>query len=201
MSNGFMTHSRSRLVTSAHVQTTREQPQQQRFLRYRLTSMKCPRLFSHEMTGQVDSGVLINFSVSSCCLLLLASSVLFSGRVVCDTVFALPATLSTAFSLDGTPTNARRITLQPILSVATRPTLYMRRLAPHSTLAFPKHHASSSHREIHCLYLAGKLAHVMDVYFVFHVQFEVLFANGIDLHLCGSCDTVQANRGFWHTGH
>ena len=107
----------------------------------------------------------------------------------CDTVFALPATLSTASSLDSTPTNGRRITLQPNLLVATRPALYMRRLAPHSTLARPQHHASSSHR--------GNTPHTSLV--VFHVQFEVLLANGIDLHLYGICDTVQANRGIWHT--
>ena len=36
------------------------------------------------------------------------------------------------------------------MPVARRPTLCMKRLAPHSTLACPKHHASSSRREIHC---------------------------------------------------
>ena len=103
--------------------------------------------------------------VSSCCLLLLGrarpSSVLFSESMGCDTVFALPATLSTASSLDSTPTNGRRITLQPNLSVATCPTLYMRRLAPHSTLACPRHHTSSSHQEIHCI---PRWLHAMDVY-------------------------------------
>ena len=39
----------------------------------------------------------------------------------------------------------------------------------------------------------------MDVYVVFHVKFEMLLANGIDLHLYGICDTVQAKRGIWHT--
>ena len=34
----------------------------------------------------------------------------------------------------------------------------------------------------HIAYLAGKLFHVMDVCVVFHVQFEVLLANVIDLH-------------------
>ena len=34
---------RSRSVTSAHVQTTREQLQQQRFYFYRLTQIKCPQ--------------------------------------------------------------------------------------------------------------------------------------------------------------
>ena len=152
-----MTHSRSRSVTSAHVQTTREQLQQQRLYIYRLTPVKCPHLLSHEMTGQVDSGALDQFlspphvvSYSAVVLLLGRALFVFSGRMGCDTVFALPATLSTASSLDSTPTNGRRITLQPNLSVATRPTLYRRRLAPHSTLACPKHHASSSHQEIHC---------------------------------------------------
>ena len=53
-----MTHSRSRSVTGAHVQTTREQLQQQRLKKNRLTLVKCPHLLSHEMTGQVDSGAL-----------------------------------------------------------------------------------------------------------------------------------------------
>ena len=54
-----------------------------------------------------------------------SSSVLFSGRMGCHTVFALPAVPSTASSLDSTPTNGQRITLQPNLSATTRPTLYM----------------------------------------------------------------------------
>ena len=33
----------------------------------------------------------------------------------------------------------------------------------------------------------------MDVHVVFHVHFEVMLAHGIDLHLYGICDTVQAN--------
>ena len=37
-------------------------------------------------------------------------------------------------------------------------------------------------------------------YVVFHVQFEVLLANGIDLHLYGICDTLLSNRDIWHTG-
>ena len=40
----------------------------------------------------------------------------------------------------------------------------------------------------------------MDVHVVFHVQFEVLLANGIDLHLYEICYTVEANRDIWHTG-
>ena len=134
-----MTHSRSRSVTSAYVQTTREQLQQQRFCIFRLTPVKCPHLLSHEMTSQV---------VSSCCLLLL--------------VFALVL-----------QKNGRRITLQPKLPVATRPTMYMKRLAQHSTLARP------IRIKKYITYLAGKLRQVMDVHVVFHVQFEVLLANGI----------------------
>ena len=54
-----MTHTRSRSVTCAHVQMTREQLQQQGFVYiYRLTLVKCPHFLSHEMTGQVDSGAL-----------------------------------------------------------------------------------------------------------------------------------------------
>ena len=49
------------------------------------------------------------------------------------------------------PTNGRRFTLQPNLSVATRPTLNMRILAPHSTLVCPRHHTSNSHQEEHCI--------------------------------------------------
>ena len=124
------------------------------------------------------------------------SRALFCSRegMGCDTVFELPATLSTASSLDSAPTNGRRITLQPNLSVATRPTLYMRRLAPHSTLACPKNIRRPVRIRKYIACLAGKLLHVMDVYVVFHVQFEVFLANGIDLHLYGICDTVQANR-------
>ena len=43
-------------------------------------------------------------------------------------------------------------------------------------------------------HLAGKLRRVMDVYVVFHVQFEILLANGTDMHLYGICDTAQAYR-------
>ena len=56
-----MTHSRSRSVTSAHVQSTREKLHQQRFYIYRLVPMKCPYFLSYEMTGQVDSGALDQF--------------------------------------------------------------------------------------------------------------------------------------------
>ena len=84
------------------------------------------------------------------------------------------------------------------MSVATHLILYLRRLTPHSTLACPKHHASSSHQEIHCI-PRWQTASVMDVHVVFHVQYEVLLASWIDLHLYGICDTVQANRDIWHT--
>ena len=127
----------------------------------------------------------------------------------CDTVFALPATL------DNTPTDVVSL---PNLSVATRLTLYLKRLAPHLTLACPKLHASSrqsatlsSFQKILSLYRTrmcsgstlhisqAECLHVRDVYVVFLVQIEVLFANGIDLHLYGICDTVQATRDIWHT--
>ena len=126
--------------------------QHQSFYKYRLTPMKSPHLLSHEMTGQVDSGALDQFLTTrtSYRIQLLSPSArpssVFSGRMGCDTVFALPATLSTASSLESTPTNGRRITLQQNMSVATRPTLSVRRLAPRSTLACPKHHVSSSHQ-------------------------------------------------------
>ena len=118
----------------------------------------------------------------------------------CDTVFAHPCN-SDQGHLHWTvlQQTGRRITLQPNLSVATRPTLYMRRLAPHSTLTCPRHHRVPIRIGKHIACLAGKPLHVMDVSVVFHVQFKVLLAHGIDLHLYGICDTVQANRGIWNT--
>ena len=56
-SNGLITTLKI-MVAGAHVQTTREQLQQQRFYLYRLTPLKCPHLLSHEMPGPVDSGAL-----------------------------------------------------------------------------------------------------------------------------------------------
>ena len=73
--------------------------------------MNCPHLLSHEMTGQVSSGALDQFSqfsrtsFSGAVHFARPSSVLFSGRMGCDAVFALPATVSTATSLDSTPTD------------------------------------------------------------------------------------------------
>ena len=109
--------------------------------------------------------------------------------MACVTVFALPATLSTASSLDSTPTNGRRITLRPNLSHTVRVeigTTFNTGLSKTSRVQF----ASKST----FAYLAGKLLQVMDVHVVFHVQFEVLLANGIDLHLYGICDTVIVPR-------
>ena len=113
-------HSQDHGRSQVHMwQTTREQLLQQRFYIYRLTPVKCPHLLSHEMAGQVDSGALDQFLslphvvsypavVSSCS----AELCFVLGRIGCDTVFALPATLSTASSLDSTPTNGRRISRQ-----------------------------------------------------------------------------------------
>ena len=140
-------------MSTRQVHTLQLQLQPQRLYFYRLTPVKCPPLLSHERTGQVDSSALDLFLssphvVSYPAVVTSCSTEFFFclGRMGCDTVFALPATLSTSSSLDSNPTNGRRINLQPILLVATRPTLYMKRLAPHSTLDCPQPHASSSHR-------------------------------------------------------
>ena len=80
--------------------TLQLQLQQKSFNTYQLTPVNCPHFLSHGMTGQIDSSALDQFSVSrtSCRIQLLTlpapPSSLFSGRVGCDTVFALPATLS-----------------------------------------------------------------------------------------------------------
>ena len=164
-----MTHSRSRSVACSHVQTTREQLQQQRLYIYRLTPMKCPHLLSHETTGQVDSGALGPISqfparrvVSGCCLFLLGRA-LFCSRKGWAAIpsFALLATLSTGVFIGHFPTNGRRVTLQPNLSVATRPTLYMRILAPHSNtgLSETSHVQFASRSTLHTS--LAKLLHVM----------------------------------------
>ena len=153
-----MTHSRPWSVTGAHVQTTREQLQQQRFYIFRLTPMKCPHLLPHEMTVQVDSRALDQFLssphvvsypavVSSCS----AELWLVLGKDGLRHRLRSPCNSEHSFFIGQYSTNGRRITLQPNLSVATRPTLYIGRLAPHSTLACPKHHASRSHRGIQCI--------------------------------------------------
>ena len=148
-----MTHSRSRSVTSAHV----EQLQQQRLKIFSLTPMKCPHLLSHEITGQIDSGALDQFLspphvvsylavVSSCsaelCFVFGKDGLRYRLRTPCNSEHSV--------FIGQYSNNGRRIALQPNLSVGKRPTRYMRRLAPLSTLARPQHHASSSHREIHC---------------------------------------------------
>ena len=48
-------------MSTRQVHTLQLQLQQQSFNTYQLTPMKCPHLFSHEMTGQVDSGALDQF--------------------------------------------------------------------------------------------------------------------------------------------
>ena len=148
------------------------------------------------MTGQVDSGALDQFLsparriVSSCSSY--SPSSLFPGRMGCDTVFAFPATLSTPSSLDSTPTNGRHFTLQPNLSAATRLTLYI-------TIGTTFNSKTSRVQFASGITLHASLADCFtSLMFMFHVQFEVLLANGIDLHLYGICDTVQANRDIWY---
>ena len=70
-------HTQDRGRLQVHLQTTREQLQQQKLYTYRLTLVNCPHLLSHEMTGQADSGALDQFlsslhvvsypAVVSCC--------------------------------------------------------------------------------------------------------------------------------------
>ena len=124
------------------------QLQQQSFYRYFPTPLKCPHLFSHGMTGQVSSGALDQFlssshvaSYSAVVHFARPSSFLFSGKMGCDTVFAHLASQHIGFI--GHYSNRRCITLQPNMSVATRLTLYLRRVAPPSTLACPELDASS----------------------------------------------------------
>ena len=142
LDNHSQDHGRSQVHICRHVHgtsshTTATTTATEIVYKNRLTPVKCPHLLSYRIQ-------LLSPPARP-------NSVEFSGRMGCDTVFALPATLSTASSLDSTPTNGRRITLQPNLLVATRPALYIRRLAPHSTLACPQHHASNSHRETHSI--------------------------------------------------
>ena len=126
------------------MQTTREQRQQHRCYIYRLTPMKCPNLLSHEMTVQVDSGALDQF---------LSSPHVVSYPAV---VSSCSAQLCFVLGKDGlryrlrTSCNSEHSVFIGSRCNATRPTLYMRRLAPLSTLARAQHHASSSHRGIHC---------------------------------------------------
>ena len=150
LDNHTQDHGRSQVHICRHVHETSShtlqlQLQQQSFKTYQMTPAKCPHL-SNEMTGQVDSSALDQF-LSSPHVVSYPAVVSSCSTELCSvTVFALLATLSTASSSDTTPTNRRRITLQPTLSVATRRTMHMRRLAPHSTLACPKHHPSNSHQ-------------------------------------------------------
>ena len=173
---------------------------------YRLTPVKCPHLLSHETTGQVDSGAL--------------DQVLSLPHVVSHPAVVTSCSAELCFVLgkDGlryrlrTPCNSEHSVF--IGQHSNKRTTY------HSATKLVSRHTSHTvHEEIgttfnaglstpsrvqfasgtYIAYLAGKLLHVMDVYVVFHVQVEVLLANGTGLPLYGICDTVQANRGIWHT--
>ena len=100
--------------------------------------MNCPHLLSNEMTDQVNSGAsdpILSSPLVVCIQLLSpfcsAEPLSFSGRMGCDAVFALPATL-------GTPTALHSVPIDDVsLSVSKRLSLYIRMLVPRSTLACP----------------------------------------------------------------
>ena len=96
-----------------------------------------------------------------------------------------------------TPTNGRRITLQPNLCQSPH---VIRRDRHHTQNWLVQNITRPIRIRKHSAYLAGALPHVKDVYVAFHVQFKVLLANGIGLHLERICGTVQAHRDIWHTG-
>ena len=169
-----MTNSRSRSVTGAHVQTTREQLQQQRLYIYRLTPMKCPHLLSHEMTGQVDSNALDQF-LSSPHVVSYPAVVSCSAELCCvlgkdGLRYRLRTPCKSEHSVFIGQYSNKRTTYQSATELVNRH-------ASHTVHEEIGTTASSSHREIHCI-----PRWVMDVYVVFHVQIELLLANGINLH-------------------
>ena len=123
---------RSLSVTGAHTHTcprdkfTHYELQQQRSLTFLLTPMKCPHLLSHEMTGQVDSGALDLFvspphvvshsAVVSCCSAKLCSFLGKDGLL--GYRLRTPCNSEHSVFIGQYPTNRRRITLQPNMSVA-----------------------------------------------------------------------------------
>ena len=101
------------------------QLQQQRSLTFLLTAMKCPHLLSHEITGQVHSSALDQFlryphvvsysAVVSSCSAKLCS---FLGKDGLGYRFRTPCNSEHSVFIGQYPTNRRRITLQPNMSVA-----------------------------------------------------------------------------------
>ena len=184
-------HGRSQVHIRRHVHeisslTLQLQLQQQSFNTYQLTPMKRPHLLSHEMTGQLDSSALDQFLSSPhvvsypAVLLLLLGRALFSREGWVAIVFALPATLSTASSLDSSPRNGRRITLQPkLVSRHTSHNVHEEFGTTFNTGLSETSHVQFASGE-YIAFLAGKLLHVVDVSVAFHVQFEVLLAKKRD---------------------
>ena len=175
-----MTHSRSRSVTNAHVQTTREQLQQERLYMYRLTPMKCPHLLSHEITGQIDSGALDQF---------LSPPHVVSYLAV---VSSCSAELCFVFGKDGlryrlrTPCNSEH-------SVFIGQYSNKRTAHRSATELVSRHTSHTVHEEIGTTFNTGSSS-----------TSRVQFASGkYTAHFAGKriciCDTVQANRGIWHT--
>ena len=161
--------------------------------------MKCPHLSSQGMTGQVISSALDPF-------LSFPHVVSYSMRYCLRT----PCNFE-HIDFIGQHSNRRCITLQPNLVVATRLTLYLRILAPHSTLVFPELLASSpqtatvsSFLKILSLQIAckfsGSTSHISLANF-FTSSSSYLVSGPIRrlLHLEGTGDTVHTSHEIWHT--
>ena len=156
------------------------------------------------MTGQVDAGALDPFlsspHVVSC------SAVVSCTAELCIVLgqdglrYRLRAPCNTEHSVFVGQYSNQQTTYHPATELVSRHTSH----TVHEETGTTSNTSLSETSRIqfvgkYIAYLADKLLHVMDDYVVFHVQIEVLLANGIDLHLYGICDNVQANRDIWHT--
>ena len=188
------------------MQTTREQPQQQRFFQNRLTPMECPHLLSHEMTGQVDSRDLdpcpssphvVSYPavVSSClaelCFVLGKDGLRYRLRTPCNS----------EHSVFIEQYSNKRTTCHSATELVSRRTSH----TAHEEIGTTFNTGLSNTSRVE--FASGKTlptslencytSWVFMSCSTFHSKF--LLANGIDLHLHGTCDTVQANRDIRHT--
>ena len=178
LDNHTQDHGRSQVHICRHVHETSShtlqlQLQQQSFKTYQLTPVKCPHL-SNEMTGQVDSkrsGPISQFParriVSSCCLFLLDRALFcYRLRAPCNSEHS---------EFIGHYSN-KQTSYHSATKLVSRHTSHNVHEETGTTFhtglskTSPVQFASGEY----VAYLAGKLLHVMDVYVVSHVEFEVL---------------------------
>ena len=163
---------------------------------YRLTPLKCPHLLSHEMTGQIDSGALDQFLswlhvvsypavVSSCsaepCFVLWKNGLRCRLRTHCNSEHSV---------FTGQNSNKRPTyhSATELVSRHASHTVHEEIGTTFNTALSETSHVQFASRSTLNTSLANCFTSWM------FMSCSTLLANGIDLHLYGICDTVQANR-------